>query len=45
MGVTSCDIDKITSLKDDFRITVTPDAVDNKKEIQINNAANSNPVS
>ena len=44
MGVTSCDIDKITSLKDDFRITVTPDAVDNKKEIQINNATNSNPV-
>ena len=44
MGITSCDIDKITSLKDDFRITVTPDAVDNKKEIQINNATNSNPV-
>ena len=44
IGVTSCDLDKITSLKDDFRITVTPDAVDNKKEIQINNATNSNPV-
>ena len=43
-GVTSCDLDKITSLKDDFRITVTPDAVDNKKEIQINNATNNNPV-
>jgi hypothetical protein len=41
IGVTSCDVDKITSLKDDFRITVTPDAVDNKKEIQINNATNS----
>ena len=44
IGVTSCDLDKITSLKDDFRITVTPDAVDNKKEIQINNATNSDPV-
>ena len=44
IGVTSCDLDKITSLKDDFRITVTPDAVGNKKEIQINNATNSDPV-
>jgi hypothetical protein len=44
IGVTSCNVDKITSLKDDFRITVTPDAVGNKKEIQINNATNSDPV-
>jgi hypothetical protein len=44
IGVTSCNVDKITSLKDDFEITVTPDAIDNKKEIQINNATNSDPV-
>jgi hypothetical protein len=44
IGVTSCNVDKITSLKDDFKITVTPDAIDNKKEIQINNATNSDPV-
>ena len=44
IGVTSCNVDKITSLKDDFRITVTPDAVGNKKEIQINNATNNDPV-
>ncbi|SHJ75255.1 hypothetical protein SAMN04487911_13423 [Arenibacter nanhaiticus] len=37
----ACDTDKLLSLKDDFKIAVTPDAVGDKKELHIVNALNS----
>ena len=40
--VIACDLEKITSLQDEFKIIVNPDAVFNKKEIEVVNATNEN---
>lgn len=44
-ALVSCDVDKLTSFTDDFKITVDPDAVKNKKEIVIVDAITGDPVS
>lgn len=43
-ALVSCDVDKLTSFTDDFKITVDPDAVTNKKEIVIIDAVTGEPV-
>lgn len=40
----SCDIDQLTTIQDTFKVTITPEAVANKKEIQVINALNGNSV-
>ncbi|NKI27949.1 hypothetical protein HCG49_15410 [Arenibacter sp. 6A1] len=41
LALMACDTDKLLSLKDEFKIAVTPDAVGDKKELHIVNALNS----
>lgn len=44
IGLVACDVDKLTSLKDDFRISVSTTAVESKTSIQIENAVETGTV-